>query len=251
MEPTILERWATLGLGQKTDPDDRIRIAPGTARNCAHLARFHYRAGPPATCVRVLAAHDAGAGRDGPAVGVLVVSMPVLNGPWRDRLWPHVFADPNPRRRAARVNAEIRCISRVIVDPRYRALGIARRLVEAYLRDPLTKRTEAVAAMGAVCPFFERAGMRPVSVPLAERDRRLAQVLRHEGIRPWGLVEVSKARRTLAESPRLVHALRVWARVSKQTRAWADAPEGDLWALAVQAGGALCARPLAYGYDAT
>lgn len=231
-------------------PGDRVAIAPGTWRDGASLARFHYRAGRPATCVRVLVARDAAAPRGAPAVGVLVVSMPVLNGPWRAGLWPGAYEEPDPRRRAAGINADLRCISRVIVDPRYRALGVARRLVETYLRDPLTARTEAFAAMGALCPFFGRAGMRAVRVPRARRDLRLSEVLRGEGIRAWRLVEVGAAQRALTGSARLVHALRVWAMASKQTRDWADAPAGELWELAVRAGGALCARPTAYGYDA-
>lgn len=199
--------------------------------------------------MRVLVARDADLPGTAPVVGVLVISMPVLNGPWRASLWPGVYEDPDPRRLAAAINADLRCISRVIVDPRYRALGVARRLVETYLRDPLTVRTEAVTAMGALCPFFQRAGMRAVRVARTRRDLRLERVLRAEEIRAWRLVEVSEARRALEGSARLVRALRVWARASKQTRDWADAPAEELWELAVRAGGALCARPTAYGYD--
>lgn len=246
-----MEKWITPPgrARHRGAPAEWIEIRTGTPADYAGLAHFHYRAGAPATCVRVLCAHDI-ASPGAPVVGVLLVSMPVLNGPWRNRLWPGVFDSPDPRRRAASLNAGLRCISRVVVDPRYRGLGVARRLVGAYVRDPLTVRTEAVAAMGRVCPFFARAGMRGVPVPRAARDIRLARLLRSEGIRPWRLMDVAEARHALERSARFVHALRMWARTSKQTRGWAEAPERDLWALAIRAAGSLSARPMAYGHEA-
>src|SRR5882724_8632387 len=128
---------------------DDISIIPGRPTDYAPLARFHYRAQRPATCVHTLSAIDR---TNGELVGVLTISMPTLNGPWRRLAWPRLFRDhrSTPRTKgsdAARVNRHLRTISRVIIDPRYRALGIARRLVEAYLESPLTRCTEAIAAM--------------------------------------------------------------------------------------------------------
>jgi len=155
---------------------DHIRFAPGSRADYAHLAHHHYKAGPPATIARtpegtpcIYAARDP----DDRLAGVLVVSMPTLNSSWRKLAWPGVYNTGDKRRDALEINRSLRCLSRVIVDPRFRGLGVARRLVQHYLRHALTQRTEAIAAMGHICPFFEAAGMTAYSLPPSLRDARL------------------------------------------------------------------------------
>ena len=67
------------------------------------------------------------------------------------------------------INAHVRTISRVIVHPQFRSLGIASQLVRRVLLDCPTRYVEAVAAMGAVHPFFARAGMTMVE-PVHEAE---------------------------------------------------------------------------------
>jgi GNAT superfamily N-acetyltransferase len=163
--------------------------------------------------VRTLAARVAG---EPAPVGVLLVSMPVLNGPWRRLAWPGVF-DGVPRdRRAAVLNHPrlgVRCISRVIVEPRFRGLGVATRLVRAYLRRPMTVHTEALAAMGEVARFFERAGMSRLDVPPSARHARLLDLLEQHRV-PLGMLSTPGAALRLVRarvSPRvLARELRRW-----------------------------------------
>ncbi|MEO6436540.1 MAG: GNAT family N-acetyltransferase, partial [Tepidisphaeraceae bacterium] len=56
----------------------------------------------------------------------------------------------------------VRAISRVIVHPQFRGLGVASGLVRRVLLDCPTRYVEATAAMGEVHPFFEKGGMRRV-----------------------------------------------------------------------------------------
>ena len=161
-----------------------IEIVEGDQRDYRALAHLHYREARPATFCRVLTARHRAQ-----MVGVLVVSRPTLNARWRNLLWPGQYAGPDKRANAARLNAELRCISRVIVDPRARGLGVGTSLVRAYLRAPLTRRTEAVAAMGAACGLFRAAGMREVLLPPSPRDRMLRLALRRAGIAPWELLD--------------------------------------------------------------
>lgn len=187
---------------------DPIIIGPGSKRDVDRLMAHHYLAGPPATRVGCLCALDSAHDE---TAGVLVVSMPTLNGVWRAQAWPGRYAGRDRRAAAARLNAEIRCISRVIVDPRYRGRGVARRLVEAYLSQPQTLATEAVAALGSICPFFERAGMTPYHLPRDAADARLADALESEGHEPWMLADVERARH-IVRSPLLVRELERWSR---------------------------------------
>ena len=73
---------------------------------------------------------------------------------------------------AALVNRELRIISRVVIAPNWRGLGLASRLVAETLGLVGTPYVEALAAMGQMHPFFERAGMTAYpGVPSREGER--------------------------------------------------------------------------------
>jgi hypothetical protein len=151
--------------------------------------------------------------------------MPTLNASWRRRAWPGLFNTGDKREDARRINhpvTGVRCISRVIVDPRFRALGLATRLVRAYLDDPLTTHTEAVAAMGRLSGFFEAAGMTRFNLPLGVGHARLMDLLDQFGIEPH---ELATPTRTFARArarigdPLLTRELRHWSRSSRAAAA--------------------------------
>lgn len=220
-------------------------ITPGTLADYHPLARHHYRAGTPATIVRVLTARLRQPTADSEqrtlsqshplrmsavhfplsTVGVLLISMPTLNASWRRRAWPARFNTRDKREDARRINhpeTGVRCISRVIVDPRFRSLGLATRLVRAYLDDPLTTHTEAVAAMGRLSGFFEAAGMTRFDIPLGIGHARLLDLLEQFGIEPHELAAPTRAfARACARigAPLLTRELLHWSRSSRAASA--------------------------------
>lgn len=192
-----------------------LRYEEGSAASYDALAHFHYIAPRPATIERVLCAR-AGA----ELAGVLVASRPTLNAAHRALAWGPRYASGCKRRDARRLNREVRCISRVVVDPRFRAQGVARRLVSRYVADPLTPRTEAVAAMGDICPFFERAGMTPYTLTPPARSARLIDALEHAGLSREALTDarcVAHALRSPRRRAFLERELRTWAASSRST----------------------------------
>ena len=229
----------------------RLSIAEGDWRDFRALARYHYLAGPPAVPVLTLRARARGE-----LAGVLVVAMPTLNGVWRELAWPGRYATGDKRRDVASLNREVRTIARVIVDPRFRGLGVARRLVRTYLDDPLTPATEAVAAMGRISPFFERAGMTAYELPVDDRDARLGDALVAVGVEAWRLLEGGTtapralieraARRTIRRGAAVPSALLV-----RELERWAKGRRvsGDRDELLVRAGLRLLARPVAYAHS--
>lgn len=224
--------------------DFSVRILEGEERS-ATLARFaslHYRAGLPSTCIRVLAACDA----VGDFAGILCVSMPTLNAPWRIRAWPELFGSLSHTSNAATVNLYVRTISRVIVAPTYRGSGIASLLIRAYLDNPMTPLTETLAAFGRFSPLFERCGMRRINFPASRRDTTLAKALRDRRIVPWKLVSLDEATRVLDQDPALRCAVLAWARGSKSTRRFAHERTPKLNRLLVLAAAGLVARPAAF-----
>lgn len=214
-----------------------LSIEPGTRRDLEALAPLHYRAGPPATIDRVLRAVDTD---HDTLAGVLVTSRPTLNGAWRRGAWSTAFSSGNRSRDAHTINAHLRTISRVIVDPRFRGLSVGSGLVRTYLAAPATVCTEAITALGDVCPFFERAGMRRLDIPAHPRTARL--------LRSIGTSDANQAARVLTArtlDAQLERALRIWARANASTRRIA---EGDPRTIASAAAGALLAPPTAYAH---
>ncbi|MEM9881708.1 MAG: hypothetical protein AAF800_02175 [Planctomycetota bacterium] len=200
--PTLRERFRRCGASH---PADVLRLRSGTLADYAALAEHHYRSKKPATATRVLVFEDTRPGlverfdamagdktqrhpTRGEVVGVLVESLPALSCRMRDwalheRYGGHL--DPGPR--AQLLNDELRCISRVVIDPRWRGLGLAVRLVREALREPTTLFTEALAAMGRVNPFFARAGMTAYPRPAHGHDARFAAALGRVGLDPRDL----------------------------------------------------------------
>ncbi|RNC80405.1 MAG: hypothetical protein ED559_00905 [Phycisphaera sp.] len=192
-----------------------ITLGEGTKEAYHSLARLHYRTKSPATLERIICATCQ---RSGELAGVLVTSRPTLNAAWRSIAWPGVFDQGTKPDRAKRINEELRTISRVIIDQRFRGLGIAKRLVRSYIDRPDTRYTEAVAAMGAISPFLERAGMRAVIIPEHHRDRRLRDLLEEHAKAPIDLLTSPGLRSSLETQ------LRHWARASASTRRLTDGP---------------------------
>jgi GNAT superfamily N-acetyltransferase len=214
---------------------ESLEIRPGVYADYLAMARWHYRAGAPAAPVRILRAAC-----EGLRVGVLVVTMPTLMSRWRAVAWPELgLVDSDARGRARTLNRRVRTLARLIVDPRFRGVGVARALVAAYLNDPLTSHTEVITAMGRFSPVFERAGMRPVEVPPAPRDAALRRELAALGVRPCTLIDLQHRP---GRSPAVRAALARWASRGQPTRKLLSDPD----ALAVAAAGALCAPPAVF-----
>jgi GNAT superfamily N-acetyltransferase len=109
--------------------------------------------------------------------------MPVANLELRNAAMGGMFCGFGDRRlQLQMVNKHIRCISRVIIEPRYRGLGLASRLVAETMAKLGVAIIEAMAVMGRVNPFFEKAGMKRYEGRLPARSVRLIEALGMVGI---------------------------------------------------------------------
>ena len=224
----------------------RTIIRRSTFARVRHLLERHYTSQRPARLCAVLAAFAPSGGRE--PIGALIVAYPPLNARWREAAWPSAYRTGGRRAIARRVNRDLRVIARVVVDPRFRGNGVGVALVRAYLSRPSTRRTEAVASMGAHCPLFERAGMRRVATSPVRRDRDLERALRRLRIRPDTLVDAALLERLLRRTPELVLLLAAWARASRGTRVALDRPDW-LPDIAAQAARAILAPPAVFVAD--
>ena len=193
-----------------------LRLRPGALADYRALAGFHYLSNSPVTATRVWVMDDCSpsvwqrwrAMRGEPAgadetrvVAVLVESLPALSCAMRDAALPGRYTGMDRRSAARLVNDELRCISRVVVHPQYRGLGLAVRLVRQALATVQTPYTEALAAMGRVHPFFKLAGMTEYQRPPHAKDQRLLDAMRSVGLAPWELASRRRLLARIGESP--------------------------------------------------
>lgn len=171
--------------------------------------------------------------------------MPTLNASWRTHAWPD-SARGTPRDRARWLNTNVRTISRVIVDQAHRGTGVATSLVRAYLARPLTRHTEAIAAMARWSPLFAHAGMRELATPACRRDAVLARELRRLGVRAWRLSDAREAKRVV-RSAAVRRAIERWACASKATRRL----DAEAWEIAALAAQRITAPPRVFVHDST
>lgn len=135
----------------------RIRIEQGEYADYKRLARFHYRTSRPGTVAGIYrAVVRLRCGREEVA-GVVVVSYPVACCAERHRVFD--VGRGGLRENLIFANEKLRSISRLVVHPSYRGLGLATRLVRHAMANTPTEFVEARSQLGRAMPVFEKAGM--------------------------------------------------------------------------------------------
>jgi len=210
-----------------------VRIERGTRADWLALAPFHYRshaagavtdvfrlmyewpgARPP--CIHGGLSINGGLSKR--LIGVIVYSRSPLSLGARDRATGGRYRTAGMGRTAAGylVNRELRIISRVVLAPNWRGLGLASRLVAETLPLAGTPYVEALAAMGEMHPMFQRAGMTAYPQRPAPQGERLRAALETAGID-------RAARRRGADFGRAIDALPAGPRrlVGQEVERWA------------------------------
>ena len=172
-----------------------LKIVPGTIADYKGLARFHYRdgrTGPVAAVYKIIDTHPMREQME-PVVGVIVYSMPACSVQLRNIATEGLFTKLGSScANMQLVNQNIRTIARVVIEPRYRALGLAYELVEKTMPMLNTAYIEALAVMGKVNPFFEKAGMMKFEGTEPMRSVKLRQALSAIGIEQTELVDIER-----------------------------------------------------------
>jgi hypothetical protein len=136
-----------------------LEIVQGTRADYQSLSQYHYREchlGPYAFIYALKGKFRTAAKLE--AVGVIVYAMPTAGAQMRSKAMPFLVG-LDRHTRLAILNRNVRTISRVIIEPRFRSLGLAGRLVRETMPLMNVAFIEALAVMGQVNPFFEKAGM--------------------------------------------------------------------------------------------
>jgi len=186
----------------------QLRIQRGTLADYAAFSSMHYRQrGQVGFVDKVFVCRE---GLDGPSLGVVVYAHPALELKLRNRVTRHAFS-----RQARRLNQELRVLKRLVIHPDIRGCGLGHWFVRRTLPLVGTRFVECLAAMGAINPIFEKAGMRRIGVcePPAIRDASLAQ-LRAAGIDPLSTDFVSQVCRRPAVRRIVARCVLSWYRAT-------------------------------------
>jgi hypothetical protein len=172
-----------------------LRITPGTLDDYKRLAHFHYRDNRAAAFTNIFVIRPVGnlaARLRATTIGVICYRMPSPGVELRSIATDNLFAGLDNATRMAAINKNIRCISRVIIEPRFRGLSLAGRLVRETMPKINVPIIEAMAVMGLVNPFFEKAGMTPFAAKTPRRCVQLAEALSMVGIERRQLIDPRK-----------------------------------------------------------
>lgn len=144
----------------KTILDGNFVIVPGKFADYRTLERFHYAPGKPATFAGIWSVIYQTRRKNRPSARRLA-AVGMLSYPCNSLHLREIALNlPHVRNANLRfVNENIRTISRVIVHPQFRSLGLSRRLIQCICQNCPTRYVEALAKMGRVHPLFETAGM--------------------------------------------------------------------------------------------
>ncbi len=177
-----------------------LRIEGGCIEDYRRLARYHYRDSHLGmfTSIFVLRASKAVGVRSGAeTVGVIVYTLPSEGVELRNVATDNLFLGIDKKTRFTLINKNIRCIRRVIIEPRYRGLGLASQLVRETMEKADVPIVEAMAVMGLVNPFFEKAGMKAFTAKMPSRCVQLVEALSLVGIEKEELIDAERVQKRL------------------------------------------------------
>jgi len=182
----------------------KLRIIRGCLDDYKQLAHYHYRnsqPGPSAAIFALKPAPELAGASHTKTVGVIVYTMPSSSLELRNVATNNFFAGFDKSTQLALINKNIRCISRVIIEPRFRGLGLASRLVRQTMSEMNVPVIEAMAVMGLVNPFFEKAGMKAYTAKMPTRCIQLIEALSIVGIEKRELIHPQRVQRKLNRLP--------------------------------------------------
>jgi hypothetical protein len=175
-----------------------VHIERGDRADWLALAPLHYRshnAGAVTNVFRMVYESNSHAGPFNPKskienrkssvlVGVVVYSRSPLSLAARDRATAGRYRMAGCGRvtTASLINRELRIISRIVLAPNWRGLGLAGRLVAETMPLVGTPYVETLAAMGEMHPLFTRAGMTAYPQGPSKEGERLAAALEAAGL---------------------------------------------------------------------
>ena len=177
-----------------------LEIAKGGRQDYEQLSMYHYRdtkIGPYAAIYILRPTGRLAVTLNKKAVGVIVYTMPPTALELRNAALSDLLGGLDKRTRLSVINKTIRTISRVIVEPRFRNLGCGKTLVKETLGMLDVPIIEAMAVMGLVNPFFEKAGLTAYKAPLPARCVQMKEAFDYVGVKKNLFIDAVKVQKKI------------------------------------------------------
>jgi len=176
-----------------------LEIVPGDMSDYRLLAAYHYRDGRPVGVKAVYTIRPKralGALGRRPA-GVAVYAMPNPRIELRTIATNGAFHGLDRQTELLLLNRHVRCLARVVIEPRFRGIGLAVRLVRETMPRLNVPIIEALGVMPLVNPFLERAGMRCFEPRVPVEHVELLEALSVVGMEEDDLVDPERVQQGL------------------------------------------------------
>ncbi len=161
----------------------KTQIVEGRFSDYKELAKYHYRnarTGPFTNIFTLKPKDDSFI--DANNIGVIVYSMPNPCLELRNIATGNFFVGLDRKTQLSLLNKTVRRISRLIIEPRFRGLGLAAHLVRETMPLVNVHVVEASGIMGIANPFFEKAGMTAYNAPPKTSNIRMIEAFDTIGI---------------------------------------------------------------------
>ena len=126
-----------------------MHITQGTLTDYKQLSQFHYRTNTCPAPRKIFTLK-----RKNETIGTIVYSHPPPTCFGRSKTWKGTIQQ---------LQQQISTITRVVIHPKYRSIGLGAKLVHDTLTLAGTPHVETVAVMAKINPFFEHAGMKRIT----------------------------------------------------------------------------------------
>lgn len=176
-----------------------LEIVPGDMNDYESLAAYHYRDNRPAVVKAVYTIRpkrSLGSLGHRPA-GVIVYAMPNPRIELRTLATAGAFSGLDRQTELEMLNRHVRCIARVIVEPRFRGIGLAVRLVRETMPRLNVPIVEALGVMPRVNPFLQRAGLKSFEPRVPVEHVELLEALSVVGIEEGELIDADSVQQKL------------------------------------------------------
>jgi hypothetical protein len=167
----------------------QVSYRRGTINDWQALKHLHYAADDPAT-VHSYHALDL-PGHDGPAA-VALMSYPDLHSAARNIATDDAYKIAGSKRQAMKVNREVLKLSRLVVAPGLRGIGLTHLIIGALIDNLNCRWIECVTAMGRYSTFLERAGFREVPQQSHPIEAKLQEFAENERVPETHLIDPQK-----------------------------------------------------------
>ena len=127
----------------------QMRVEQGSMADWRKLSVFHYRGHRTAAPRKIFRLT-----RKDELCGVIVYSYPPPSCYGRRSMLPRMTMQE--------INAQLSIISRVVIHPKYRTIGLGSKLIAETLALAGTRYVEMIAVMAKYSPFAEKAGMKKI-----------------------------------------------------------------------------------------